>query len=29
MSTKEIQGLIDDALDAEDFDMVKKLHKYL
>ena len=29
MSTKEIQQLIDVALDAEDFDMVKKLHKYL
>jgi len=29
MSTREIQGLIDDALDAEDFDTVSKLHKYL
>ena len=29
MSKSEIQGLIDDALDAEDFDTVSKLHKYL
>ena len=29
MSKREIQGLIDDALDAEDFDMIKKLHQYL
>jgi len=29
MSTREIQDLIDDALDAGDFDTVSKLHKYL
>jgi len=29
MSSREIQQLIDDALDAEDFDTVKKLHQYL
>jgi len=29
MSKREIQDLIDDALDAEDFDTVSKLHKYL
>jgi len=29
MSKKEIQSLIDDALDAGDFDTVGKLHKYL
>ena len=29
MSKREIQDLIDDALDAEDFDTVKKLHQYL
>ena len=29
MSPKEIQGLIDDALDNGDFDTVAKLHKYL
>jgi len=29
MSKSEIQGLIDDALDAGDFDTVSKLHKYL
>jgi hypothetical protein len=29
MSPKEIQSLIDDALDRGDFDTVEKLHKYL
>ena len=29
MSKREIQDLIDDALDVEDFDTVSKLHKYL
>jgi hypothetical protein len=29
MTSREIQQLIDDALDAEDFDTVSKLHKYL
>ena len=29
MSSREIQDLIDDALDRGDFDTVAKLHKYL